>query len=727
MPQRHARRQDAAKSAPTPCYHRPRVSATNLYASLSSLLAAAVAAAIGTSVYLRDRSRDQFQRFFAFCLSLGLFHLARFFAGLPGLSRSQWVADTLSLLLPLMADRFFNGFIPTARPVPGSNPLQGPLLGVLLVAQVIVLVFPPLGADPWWIIVDTAIELYVAFGLFFVVTRLWRAARAAEGTAARPRLLYLFSASILALALGHPGIPVVGPIVTAVYLYFMAQTLSRERLLDLPEILGRIASMAVLVITVTAVYAALVLWVPWTFAGEPMLLVFNTLLASFAVLVLIDPLRTEFDRRLEHWLFRDRSGFRALLGRLRRRLVNVIDPDDMVRVVMDTLRDSGRITRASLYLLDRQGLALRVRGHLGPSPPASLDLATRRPLLARMRQAGPLLRDVIQRLRERAQLERKAELDECLDTLSEVGASLALPIRGLAPADQGHDNGERFDLLGVLFVDDERLLEPFSREEVELFEGVVAQAAVMIENSAVYEKRKERDRLAALGQMAAGLAHEIRNPLGAIKGAVQVVEPNLQHADPVTREFLGVIVEEVDRLNRVVTQFLTYSRPFTGQMDPVALGDVVAATLRLLDEDGRARVTVAPFSNLPAVRGDAEALRQVLLNLVRNALDAIAGLSPPGRVFVSLGVRRHGLGSGDAVTLTVRDNGPGFAPGALGNLFVPFHTTKASGTGLGLPISQRIVENHRGLIEVSAPEGGGAQFTVVLPALQQPRAEAPAA
>ncbi len=444
-----------------------------------------------------------------------------------------------------------------------------------------------------------------------------------------------------------------------------------------------------------------------------------------AVLVLIDPLRTALDRRLEGWLFRDRSVFRALLGRLRRRLVNVIEPDEMVRVVTDTLRDSDRVTRASLFLLDRQGLALRVRGHVGAPPPSTLDLATRRPLLERMREKGSLLRDVLQRQRERASAEGRAELDECLDTLAEVGGSLAVPIRGRAAADQAPDGAPRFDLLGVLFVDDERLLEPFSREEVELFEGVVAQAAVMIENSAVYEERKERDRLAALGQMAAGLAHEIRNPLGAIKGAVQVVEPNLQGADPITREFLGVIVEEVERLNRVVTQFLTYSRPFSGEMAVVQLADVVAATLRLLPEDGRARVTVTVPPHLPTVRGDAEALRQVLLNLLRNAFDAIAEKGGAGRVFLTLALRRHGLGSGDAVTMMVRDNGPGFAPGAIGNLFVPFHTTKAAGTGLGLPISQRIVENHRGLIEVTAPEGGGAQFTVVLPATPGPRAEPP--
>jgi two-component system, NtrC family, sensor histidine kinase HydH len=395
----------------------------------------------------------------------------------------------------------------------------------------------------------------------------------------------------------------------------------------------------------------------------------------------------------------------------------------MVQRVMDALRESGRVTRAAFFLVDRQGLALTLRGHIGPTTLARLDLATRRPLLERMRRDGPQLRDVLQRQRQRARSEMQAELDESLQTMAELGASLGLPVLG---RNLGDDGSTSFDLLGVLFVDDERLLEPFSREEVELFAGVVAQAAVMIENSKVYEQRKERDRLAALGQMAAGLAHEIRNPLGAIKGAVQVVEPGLRGADPTTREFLGVIVEEVDRLNRVVTQFLSYSRPFSGEMSPLHIGDVVADAMRVLDEDSRQRVTVVHHDpNLPRVRGDSEALRQVLVNLLRNAVDAIAGQQPPGRIWIALGLRRHGLASGDAVTVTVRDNGPGFAPQTLGNLFVPFHTTKSGGTGLGLPISQRIVENHRGLIEASSPEGGGAQFTVVLPTEPQARAAAP--
>ena len=274
-------------------------------------------------------------------------------------------------------------------------------------------------------------------------------------------------------------------------------------------------------------------------------------------------------------------------------------------------------------------------------------------------------------------------------------------------------------MLGAMFVDDERLLEPFAREEVELFQSLAVQAAITLQNSAVYEKRKERDRLAALGEMAAGLAHEIRNPLGAIKGAVQIVQPDMKNMDPTTAEFLGVIVEEVERLNRVVTQFLTYSRPYKGELDPVEIADVLNATVRLVPQEHAAIVRAEPEPRLPCIRGDADALQQVFHNLVLNALDAILALPEdperPPQVILSARLRPRGLPSGDAVAISVRDNGPGLSNHSITNLFVPFHTTKSGGTGLGLPISQRIVENHRGAFEVGNNADGGASFTVILP------------
>ncbi len=689
---------------------------TTLSESLSSLLAATVAFAIGTSVVLRDRKRDQFVLFTVFCFNLGLFHLGRFFYTFSSLSLFGWFAQTISLLLPWTAGRSLSSFVPAVNAPRRVGKVQRRLGTLLVLAQTVVLFFPALRELDWWRVVPWVLGTYVIVGLLLATTRVLRAARAVEGTSAAPRLRYLFVASLVTLVLGSPLVPYVGPIVTAVYLYFVAQTLVRERLLDLPEVGLRILSISVLVIVVTSLYALLLLWIPARDAANRSLFVFNAAVASFAVLVLLEPVRTEIESRLEGWLFRDRTILRRILVQLRFKLLNVIDPDEMAKLVMAELQASGRVTQASLYFIDRQGTALVLSRHLGPVPLARLDLATRRPLLVRMLRLGTQLRDVLQRERERARQDTEVELDEMLETLGALKASLALPIVGHIGADEGNEP----ELLGALFVDDERLLEPFSREEIELFEGVVAQAATTIQNSAVYEARKERDRLAALGEMAAGLAHEIRNPLGAIKGAVQVMESFDEKPGAQTREFLDVIVEEVDRLNRVVSQFLTYSRPFKGEHAPIDPKLVVASTLRLLPESVREHVHVRARDPLPKIHGDADALRQVLHNLVLNALDATSGMVDPApSVEIVLSVRHRGLLRGDAVAIDVRDNGPGLSARTMTNLFVPFHTTKSGGTGLGLPISQRIVENHQGVIEVANNPEVGARFTVLLPAREE--------
>jgi two-component system, NtrC family, sensor histidine kinase HydH len=696
---------------------------TSLSESLSSLLAATVAFAIGTSVVLRDRRREQFVLFAVFCFNLGLFHLAHFFYTFSKLHLFGWFSQTISLLLPWSADRCLSSFVPSVGHR-GGGKIQTTVGGLLVVAQMVALLFPGLQRLPLWELVPIVLGVYVYGGLLYATTRVWRAARAAEGTAAAPRLRYLFYVSVIALALGSPWVPSVGPIVTAVYLYFVAQTLVRDRLLDLPEVALRIASMSVLIVVVTTLYAILLLWIPVDDASYRSLFVFNAAVASFAVLVLMEPVRTEIESRIEGWVFRDRPVLRRILVQTRHKLLNVIDAEEMAKLVMAELEASNRVTRASLYLLDRRGTSLRLTAHLGGVPPTRLDLATRRPLLERMLHQGTQLRDVLQRERDRARPETQAELDEMLETLGSLKASLALPIVGTTARDPEDTGGP--DLLGALFVDDERLLEPFSREEIELFEGLVAQAATTIQNSAVYEARKERDRLAALGEMAAGLAHEIRNPLGAIKGAVMVIEPSKVRLDDTTREFLDVIVEEVDRLNRVVSQFLTYSRPFKGETSPVDARQVIASTLRLLSDEQRAKIDFDDAEAIPTVRGDPDALRQVFHNLVLNALDAIAAV-PDGRIRIEIGVRRRGLLRGDAVAIDVWDNGPGLSAQTMTNLFVPFHTTKSGGTGLGLPISQRIVENHRGVIEVGNVAGGGARFTVLLPADDDmPSSETPA-
>jgi signal transduction histidine kinase len=247
---------------------------------------------------------------------------------------------------------------------------------------------------------------------------------------------------------------------------------------------------------------------------------------------------------------------------------------------------------------------------------------------------------------------------------------------------------------------------------------LATQIAVTVENSQLYQQMKEKDRLAALGEMAAGLAHEIRNPLGSIKASAQYLTETSERPEE-RSEFLEIIVDEVDRLNRVVSSFLDYARPPHTDPEPIHVNSAVQLTLQFLRPECDSvdvALHVAMDPDLPKVRIDIEHLRQVLINLVQNAVQA---MTTGGEIYVETRVQdrfRIGGGTRRWVQVTVRDTGPGIAPGLLANLFVPFVTTKQQGTGLGLAISQRIVSEAGGRIDVRSREGFGTTFVVLLPA-----------
>jgi signal transduction histidine kinase len=215
------------------------------------------------------------------------------------------------------------------------------------------------------------------------------------------------------------------------------------------------------------------------------------------------------------------------------------------------------------------------------------------------------------------------------------------------------------------------------------------------------------------------LAHEVKNPLGAIKGAAQLLnDPEAEVSlGPSEREFVGIILEEVDRLDRVVGSVLDYARPSKGNPGALDVNAVVHRTLQVMDQDrGDCRFETDLETSLPMVRVDVERLRQVLMNLVRNAMQAMSGHG-----VVTVGTRTKSRDSVQQwVEISVRDEGAGIAPQVLKNLFVPFFTTKDRGTGLGLAISHRIVEDMGGRIEVVSHPGRGSTFSVLLPGAGDP-------
>jgi two-component system nitrogen regulation sensor histidine kinase GlnL len=230
------------------------------------------------------------------------------------------------------------------------------------------------------------------------------------------------------------------------------------------------------------------------------------------------------------------------------------------------------------------------------------------------------------------------------------------------------------------------------------------------------EQLRRSDRLAALGVLAAGVAHEVRNPLVGIRAAAQLMEGE-PGFPPALREFTGIIIRQVDRLNRIVGELLAFAGQRRLQREPCNVNQIFEEALRLEGaalQAGRISVTRRYDPAVPAVAGDPDGLLQVFLNLVRNGVEAM----PQGGE-LTVGTRFERVapqcGGRAAAVAEVSDRGTGILPDVEKQLFNPFFTTKHGGTGLGLPISVRIVEEHGGTIEMQTRVGEGTTFRVLLP------------
>jgi len=226
------------------------------------------------------------------------------------------------------------------------------------------------------------------------------------------------------------------------------------------------------------------------------------------------------------------------------------------------------------------------------------------------------------------------------------------------------------------------------------------------------------EHLATLGEMATGLAHEIRNPLAGIAGVIEIIGRDLPSNSP-ARVVVKDVRLEVAQINRILTDLLETARPHPPQIHSSDLNTTVEHAVMLARQQVLSRpikIELQQAPDLPEVEHDSDQIHQVLLNLLLNAVQAIEG---PGTVRVEIGSRDGGA------SVVVSDTGRGIPAQNLSNIFRPFYTTKGNGTGLGLSLARRIVEEHHGRIEVSSEVGKGSKFEVVLP-FQMPTGQAAA-
>lgn len=224
----------------------------------------------------------------------------------------------------------------------------------------------------------------------------------------------------------------------------------------------------------------------------------------------------------------------------------------------------------------------------------------------------------------------------------------------------------------------------------------------------IEEQLRRADRLSVLGELSAGMAHEIRNPLGSIRGTAEILRDGVPPDDPKS-EFAGILLKEVDRLNRVVQEFLDFARPGQADMfNRTEICGLLQECVQLIGNQARkGGVDITLQCDTTQVfMGDAEKIKQALLNLLLNALQAMPG---GGALAIEAGTAAQEL------RVRISDSGVGIPDEVQAKIFNPFYTTRAEGTGLGLAITHRIIQSHGGLLEVESRVGVGTTFTIRLP------------
>ncbi len=518
-------------------------------------------------------------------------------------------------------------------------------------------------------------------------------------------------------------IPAIGNIALSLYIFLLSQAITQQRLLNFGALASRILVLVFVALTLTGVYSLLVGWIQ----NSPGLFFLNSFITSFIILMLLDPLRSLVRYFTQRLLTQKHQRLESVIRDAQRRLAGVVDPGALFQEVLLVVEQTLLPQWAALFVLRADGTKFRrvrqvgdnplLGASAGVEPKASVPAdALPREILAghtllqyceRLQRRGELavlldqmLENEIDRSASRSQREHLAGL---LQGLKALGGNLLIPL------------SESGRILGFAIIHAPVPPDPWGNNWglLQVLLPYFELAGQTLTTMEVFVRQREKERLAALGEMAAGLAHEIRNPLGAIKGAAQYLDPTVDRPES---RFLKVIVEEVDRLNRVVTQFLDYSKP-SGQVelrrvDASELAERSIESIRPAVPQGVQLAFEKARMEIP-VLAVPEQIQHGLLNLVQNSFRAIEKRGGEGRVRVSVGL--EGMGKFREAIVTVEDDGPGISREHLDKIFIPFFTTSPSGTGLGLSICQKIVEAHRGRIEVASEEGRGARFSVVLP------------
>lgn len=480
-------------------------------------------------------------------------------------------------------------------------------------------------------------------------------------------------------------------------LYCLYHTLVNSRLLDLHELFSRMILAVSMAGALVLIVGVTVLWFRSADYDYGVHSTFQLFLASLFFLAIYDPLR-QYMARWSNTLFNRRGQqLTETLQSLQRHLPIGVSAKAVAENLLEGLHSSGRAPVISVYLWNQSHDTYLCSVHRNTDESRPLDIISAHPFIDGFVAEQPWY------LREALERSRNPEHRQVVGLMEAMRAELTIPLRFKSA------------VVGWINLADEDWSDGYSAEEIRQLSRLGGTVSLVLGNIQDFKTIERRNRLAALGSMATGLAHEIRNPLAGIKGAAQFLQGEDIESD--ASEMLQVVVDEANRLNTVVSQFLDYARPFELHPESSDLNQLVKATISLLHAQGineGVNIKERLSDSLPATMLDKTNISQVLLNLAQNALHEMA----EGGDLTFITRAGELPDGGKAVEVAVQDTGGGIVGSEVEKVFAPFYTTKKGGTGLGLAICQRIVAAHDGEFDLSSPPEGGALFVVKLPLRQ---------
>ncbi|HVM60203.1 MAG TPA: ATP-binding protein [Verrucomicrobiae bacterium] len=692
------------------------------------LINAAASAAAGAAVWWRNRSQPLGPAVGLTMVVLGIWAgcFAQYFVHLPAHTALVWGKWTLTmsvLSLPLFLysmcaaaerERSYRGWITVSFLCCGIL-----LMGLWKGSMVTGLSHPPyldhfLRCQPGW---HAAQALYEVVWPTFGITILAIHAHRSTGYR-RTQLLYFIIASatifltttliIVPLEYGI-DIPPFGFLLLPIDLALLTYVMVKARLADYNVVIARVFLYAVTMAVIAAISLAFIggvaLMSPSFMSEQQLLFSFMLSMAIGAGLTAGLPrFLPRAERMMQERMFRRRYGYQDALAGLVRELSVLPTIDAVLSTVATTLHTQMHVSRALVMLQDplSGGYKLQAESGLGPEDDVETFTLPENATIIKWLQENrdELVRDEMARrvpVWERDRFEAELKL---------LGVAVCVPMIL---------DGR---LLGLIGLGEKLNHDMFFVSDLRLLETLATEVALAVKYRHIEDEVFRKNRLIELGTIAAGVAHEIRNPLASIKTFAQLMPERID--DPEFRnEFGKLVLKDVDRITKVIESMLAFARPSQVNIKEQPANDLVEEAVLLVQPRLKAKhiELTRAFHGSPVVKVDKHQMLQVLVNLLGNAADA---LQERGKIRVATGLTQTdvsvgGNGNRNFAVIEVSDNGPGIPAAVRNRLFDPFFTTKKEGTGLGLSISQKIVRDHGGAITVSSVEGKGTTFQVNLP------------